>query len=142
MNPTNFKKSSDPKPHESVRKDHARELAEDYVEAIRQIKLQSKSPRVTDLQSVFSVSHVTVIRTLRRLEKQGLVSRSRKDGICLTESGAKLARQSAEMHQLVLAFLKKLGVSEAQAQIDAEGLEHHFSEESLAALRNFLEKNS
>lgn len=141
MNPTNFTESSDLKPHESVRRDHANELAEDYVEAIQQIKLQGKSPRVMDLQRVFGVSHVTVIRTLKKLENQGLISRSQKDGICLTTVGIRIAKKSAEKHQLVLAFLKKLGVSETQAQIDTEGLEHHFSEESLAALRDFLKKN-
>ena len=139
MNSPDLQVSLHPQSHESVRRDHSSELAEDYVEAIQQIKMQKRSPRITDLQNVFGVSHVTVIRTLKRLEDQGLVSRSRKDGICLTATGAKLAKQSAERHQLVFAFLKKLGVSETQAQIDAEGLEHHFSEESLAALQNFLE---
>ena len=141
MNSSDLKISLYSQSHESVRRDHSSELAEDYVEAIQQIKLQGKSPRITDLQTIFGVSHVTVIRTLKRLEDQGLVSRSRKDGICLTVTGAKLAKQSAERHQLVFAFLKKLGISETQAQIDAEGLEHHFSEESLTALQNFLKKN-
>lgn len=125
--------------HESVRRDHANELAEDYVEAIHQIELQGKPPRITDLQHVFKVSHVTVIRTIKRLEDKGLVIRSRKTGISLTESGSSLARKSAGRHRLVVALLRKLGVSEAQAQIDAEGLEHHFSEESLAAIQSFLE---
>ena len=125
--------------HESVRRDHANELAEDYVEAIHQIALQGKSPRITDLQHVFKVSHVTVIRTLKRLADKGLVVRSRKTGISLTESGLSLARKSLERHGLVVALLRKLGVSEAQAQIDSEGLEHHFSDESLAAIQNFLE---
>lgn len=141
MYPSNSPQATHPQSHESVRRDHASELAEDYVEAIQQIEMQEKSPRITDLKHVFSVSHVTVIRTLQRLENQGLVSRSRKAGIRLTEKGAQLARESAERHQLVVAFLRKLGVSEIQAQIDAEGLEHHFSNESLTALKNFLEKD-
>ena len=142
MNSSDLKDSLHPQSHESVRRDHSRELAEDYVEAIQQIKMQGTSPRITDLQNVFGVSHVTVIRTLKRLEDQGLVSRSRKDGICLTATGVQLAKQSAKRHQLVFTFLKKLGVSETQARIDAEGLEHHFSEESLIALKNFLKENS
>ena len=125
--------------HESVRRDHANELAEDYVEAIHRIRLQGKSPRVTDLQHIFKVSHVTVIRTLKRLADKGLVFRSQKTGISLTESGSILARKSAERHGLVVSLLRRLGVSEAQAQIDAEGLEHHFSDESLTAIQNFLE---
>ena len=140
MHHSNLPEATYPQSHESVRRDHASELAEDYVEAILQIETLGKVTRISDLQDVFSVSHVTVIRTLKRLEDQGLVSRSRKAGIRLTEAGTRLARQSAERHQLVFAFLRKLGVSEIQAQIDTEGLEHHFSNESLAALKDFLEK--
>ena len=127
--------------HEQVRQQNASELAQDYVEAIHKLNTEGHQTRVTDLQDIFGVSHVTVIRALRRFEGQGLVSRSRKDGIQLTTSGKRLAIEAAERHALIVEFLVTLGISEVQADIDAEGIEHHLSDESLGALRRFLKSH-
>lgn len=125
--------------HERVRKQHSDELAQDYVEAIHELIESGKPARVTDLQSVFGVSHVSVVRALQRFEKRGLLDRSSGDGVQLTDLGRKMATEAAARHQLVVDFLRKLGVSHAQANADAEGLEHHLSDESLAALRKFVD---
>lgn len=126
------------KRHQRVRLQHSDELAQDYVEAIHELRGAGLGPRVTDLQAVFGVSHVTVIRALDRLEARGLVERRASEGIVLSREGEALAIASARRHALVVAFLVKIGVSEAQAEVDAEGLEHHLSDESLAALKRFL----
>jgi DtxR family manganese transport transcriptional regulator len=39
---------------------------------------------------------------------------------------------------VVLEFLRALGVEERTAQIDAEGIEHHISPETLAAFKRYL----
>jgi DtxR family manganese transport transcriptional regulator len=38
----------------------------------------------------------------------------------------------------VVAFLAAIGVPEAIAEADAEGIEHHVSDETLAAFERFL----
>jgi len=124
--------------HNRVRRQHSDELAEDYVEAIREQQATAEPVRVTDLQRIFGVSHVSVIRALKRLEDRGLVERSEVDGLQLTEAGREMAETSARRHQLVVRFLGSLGVSEAQAEADAEGVEHHLSRESLRAMESFL----
>jgi DtxR family manganese transport transcriptional regulator len=43
---------------------------------------------------------------------------------------------------VVLEFLLALGVSEATAIVDSEGMEHHVSEETLAAMRSFIDDQS
>jgi DtxR family manganese transport transcriptional regulator len=58
----------------------------------------------------------------------------------LTPAGRKLARESKRRHDIVLAFLRALGVCEATAEIDAEGIEHHISPETLDRLREFTER--
>lgn len=126
--------------HRRVRRQHSDELAEDYVEAIHKRVLDGQSPRVTDLQEDFGVSHVTVIRTLRRLEEQGLVFYSREEGIGLTPKGETIAKIAAERHALLVRFFCELGVSPGQADADAEGAEHHLSEETFAVIRRFLDK--
>lgn len=125
--------------HERVRRQHSNELAQDYVEAIHERQDRGKPTRVTDLQSIFGVSHVSVIRALKRFEDRGLLVRSTEDGLQLTEAGEEMARQSAERHELVVDFFVALGVSRPQAEADAEGVEHHLSSESLAAIRRYLE---
>ena len=43
-----------------------------------------------------------------------------------------------ERHMLVVEFLKSIGVSEKVADMDAEGIEHHVSKETLQAFRRFI----
>ena len=55
----------------------------------------------------------------------------------LTIAGRKLARQSKRRHEIVHQFLLALGVSEQVAAVDAEGIEHHCSPETLRAMQRF-----
>jgi DtxR family manganese transport transcriptional regulator len=121
-----------------VRKQHSDELAEDYVEAIAELLDEKGQARVTDLQGIFGVSHVSVIRALKRFEERGLVERTEAGGYSLTTSGRALAVASGERHELVVRFLKALDISPAQAEADAEGMEHHLSAETLRAMEAFL----
>ncbi|HSH09759.1 MAG TPA: iron dependent repressor, metal binding and dimerization domain protein [Oceanipulchritudo sp.] len=125
--------------HDRVRRQHSDELAEDYVEAIDAMLVDRGLARVTDLQRTFGVSHVSVIRALKRLEERGLVVRAAKNGLQLTDSGKAMAVASAQRHSLVVRFLGALGVSGVQADADAEGMEHHLSRETLSAMERFLE---
>ena len=126
--------------HQRVREQHSSELAQDYVEAIHEILLTSHQVTISSLQKIFGVSHVTVIRTLQRLEEQSLISSSRSKEIKLTEKGKHLAETAVAKHELIKSFFIALGVSHQQADEDAEGAEHHLSDETIEAMRSFLEK--
>lgn len=134
----NNQRSASAARHERVRRQHQREIAQDYVEAVFSLGRDSGSVRVVDLQSVFGVSHVTVIRALGRLEEQGFVSRPQRGKIELTENGRAMAEKAYARHQLIEAFLIKLGVPSAVAAADAEGIEHHLGDETLAAVERFM----
>lgn len=121
-----------------TRRKHATETAEDYVEAIADLIQDAGEARAVDLARRLGVSHVTTIRTIARLQRDGLVATRPYRAIFLTERGARLARESRERHDLVVAFLRWIGVPEAIAQADAEGIEHHVSPETLAAIRRRL----
>ena len=56
--------------YEKVRRDHAVETAEDYVEAISDILHAEGECRVKDLASHMGVSHVTVTRIVSRLRSE------------------------------------------------------------------------
>lgn len=94
--------------------------------------------RAVDLAQRLGVSHVTVSKTIQRLQREGLVTAQRYRSIFLTSAGAELALASQNRHQLVLEFLRHIGVSDDVANVDAEGIEHHVSDETLTAMRKFL----
>ncbi|MEZ7956452.1 MAG: iron dependent repressor, metal binding and dimerization domain protein [Rubritalea sp.] len=126
--------------HQRVRRQHSSELAQDYVEAIYEIQETGIPVSVSSLQEIFGVSHVTVIRTLKRIEEQELITDTRSKKIELTAEGMRIAKTAAAKHDLLKKFFVELGVCERQADADAEGAEHHLSEETLEAIRKFLAK--
>lgn len=126
---------------ERARRDHSRENAEDYVELIDVLIREQGEARAVALAERLGLSHVTVSRTVQRLKREGLVKTEPYRAIFLTEAGQKMAEASRKRHELVRAFLLALGVPEDVAETDAEGIEHHVSEQTLAAMRRFVKSN-
>jgi len=123
-----------------TRHQHAQERAQDYVEAIAELIACHGEARATDLARSLGVTHVTVIRTVGRLQREGLVTTQPYRSIFLTNAGRKLAAKAKARHETVIAFLEALGVSPSVARADAEGIEHHVSTETLLAFERFLAK--
>ncbi len=94
--------------------------------------------RVVDLARRLGVTHVTVNRTLARLQRAGYVNTQPYRAIFLTDNGRRLAEESKRRHETVVAFLQSLGVPKKVAEMDAEGIEHHVSPETLAAFERLL----
>ncbi len=123
------------KPYIQTRQHHESELAEDYVEIIADLKTAKGKARVSDIALQLGVSHVTVIRTLKRLSEKGYLTTS---PIELTTRGEEVAKHSKERHLFLLEYLKALGVSEHIAAIDVEGMEHHISPDTMSAFKKHL----
>ncbi len=128
--------------HVRTRKDHATELAEDYVEAIDDIIGEHGTCRVVDLAKRFGVTHVTVNRTIGRLHRDDYVQTEPYAPITLTAKGKKLADASRRRHEIVERFLIAHGISPETARVDAEGIEHHVSDETLKVMQRFVEQSS
>jgi DtxR family manganese transport transcriptional regulator len=58
--------------------------------------------------------------------------------IFLTDAGASIAADAKRRHEVVRDFLLAIGVDEATAAIDAEGIEHHVSAATLAAFERVI----
>ena len=125
-----------------VRADHASETAQDYVEAVSDIVHRQGECRVKDLAEHLGVSHVTVIRIISRLQEEDLVQTEPYRPIRLTARGERLAAQTRQRHETVLAFLRAIGVPEADALRDSEGIEHHVGDATLAAMQKFLQEHA
>lgn len=126
--------------HRRTRSDHAAETAEDYVEAIDELHRQQGACRIVDLARRFDVSHVTVTKIVARLKKEGLVVSEPYKPLTLTAAGKQLAAKSRRQHEIVYEFLRAIGVSELVAAVDAEGIEHHVSRQTLECFRRVAEQ--
>jgi DtxR family manganese transport transcriptional regulator len=122
------------------RRDRAAETAQDYVETIADLSASLGEARVVDLARRLGVTHVTVNRTLSRLRRAGYVNTKPYRSIFLTGAGHRLAAECKRRHGTVVAFLRSLGISKKASEMDAEGIEHHVSPETLAAFERRLKK--
>lgn len=127
-------------PTRRTRDQHAQETAQDYVELMADLIDETGEARAIDLARRLGVSHVTVARTIQRLQREGLVTTLPYRSIFLTASGRKLSEESRARHETVVDFLKSLGVPAVVAQLDAEGIEHHVSQETLRAFVKHLQR--
>ena len=118
------------------------EIAEDYVELIADLIDSGGEARAVDIARGLGVSHPTVIKTIGRLQRSGLVVTKPYRAVFLTEEGRRLAEWSRRRHELVVKFLLAIGVSEEAAHADAEGIEHHVSSETLAAFERLIQERS
>ena len=123
-----------------IRRAHQSEVAEDYVEMISDLIAETGEARTVDLAARFGVTSPTVNAIIRRLQREDLVETRPYRSIFLTEAGKALAEASRERHRIVRDFLVTIGVPDAIAEEDAEGVEHHVSEETLAVFAAITRK--
>ncbi len=117
-----------------MREAHQNEAAEDYVELIGDLIAATGEARLTDLAAHLGVSAATASKVVQRLQLEGLIESRPYRSMFLTERGRVVADASRHRHQIVREFLRAIGVSEATSEADAEGMEHHVSDETLDAL--------
>lgn len=117
---------------QGVRAARRNELAEDYVELIAELIHSHGEARPVDIAAKLGVKAPTVAKALDRLARDGLITRARYRSVFLTEEGRALAQECHHRHEIVLRFLLSLGLDAETAERDAEGIEHHVSEKTLA----------
>lgn len=120
-----------------VREAHQTETTEDYVELIADLIAAQGEARLVDLSQRFGVSHATASKILSRLREEGYIESAPYRAIFLTRKGQELAQNCKKRHEIILNFLLKLGVSREAAELDAEGMEHHVSAETLGIFEKF-----
>lgn len=124
---------------QGVREAHRNELAEDYVELIAELIQARGEARPVDIASKMGVTPPTVAKTLDRLARDGLITRAKYRSVFLTDAGRALAQECQRRHDIVLRFLLRLGLDAETAEHDAEGIEHHVSERTLALFAAFAD---
>lgn len=125
-----------------TRADHSSETAEDYVELIDHLIQQHGEARPVTMAEHLGVSPVTVTQTIARLQREGLVRKEPYRSVFLTGAGRELAQRGCRRHEIVVSFLCAIGVPEAQARLDSEGIEHHVSDVTLRKMSEHIGKSA
>ena len=118
-----------------IRRSHQSEVAEDYVEMIADLIEEAGEARTVDLAARFGVTSPTVNAIIQRLQREDLVETRPYRSIFLTDAGRALADSSRKRHKIVYDFLVSIGVPAQTAEEDAEGVEHHVSDETLRVFK-------
>ncbi len=116
------------------------EAAEDYVELIDDLIGTQGEARLVDIAEHLGISQPSASKTLARLQRDGLVTSEPYRAIFLTTAGKTLAAQTRQRHDIVYRFLLALGLPDAVALRDSEGVEHHVSDETLAAFERVIKE--
>ena len=123
---------------EAVRQAHQSEMVEDYVELIAELIHQNGAARPVEIAERLGVTQPTVSKNLTRLKREGFIEQIPYRSLQLTDAGRQLAEACRRRHRIVVEFLIALGVSPEVAEHDAEGIEHHVSDETLAVFERVV----
>lgn len=116
------------------------ESAEMYLETIYLLSKQRQSVRSIDVAEHMGYSKPSISRAIGLLKQGGYVTVDEDGFLQLTDIGLSVAQKVFERHTIVSKFLICLGVEESVAVEDACKIEHVISDESLAAIKAYLEK--
>jgi Mn-dependent DtxR family transcriptional regulator len=104
---------------------------EDYLEVIYELLKEKGYVKSKDISRILNVKASTVTIMLKALAEKKLINYEKYGGITLTEEGIKKAEEISRKHKIIIDFLLLLGVDEKQANLEAEGIEHIISDETL-----------
>ena len=116
---------------------HIQESGEMYLEAIYVLSKKGQV-RAIDIGEYLGYSKPSVSRAMGLLKNGGYVTADENGYLSLTEVGLEVAEKIFERHTLISDFLVRLGVAEAIAAEDACKIEHHISDESFEAIKNYI----
>lgn len=117
------------------------ESAEDYLEAILHLSKTKEFVRSIDVVHHLGYSKPSVSVYLKNLRVNGYIDVDSEGHITLTEKGMAIAAKIDQRHEMLANILMQLGVSKDVAYEDACGMEHHISDESFNAIKNYFEKH-
>lgn len=111
--------------------------------AILELTSKRGYARVTDVAKFLDITTGSASTNLKSLKQKGLVTEDDNRFIALSPAGRKLADDIMQRRQIIEKFfIEVLGVSEAQAGIDACKTEHLLSFETAAKMAQFSKKQA
>lgn len=120
---------------------HLQESGEMYIESIYVLSKKSGNVRSIDVCEYLGYSKPSVSRAMSLLKKGGFVLMDTNGYLTLTDAGREVAEKMYQRHTVLSQWFMSLGVSETTAVEDACKIEHHISDESFEAIKEFLKNN-
>lgn len=117
------------------------ESAEMYLETIYVLSQKSKFVRSIDVAEHMGYSKPSVSRAVGLLKRGGYITMANDGCLTLTEMGEISAKSIYERHTVLSDFLAFIGVKGETASNDACRIEHVVSDETINAIKLFLENN-
>ena len=118
-----------------------KESQENYLETILIIKNKKGMVRSIDVANELSVTKPSVSVAMKKFREDGYITVDKEGYIILTEKGYEIANRMYERHLVIAKTLMTLGVSEDVAYEDSCKIEHHISDESFDAIKEFFIKS-
>ena len=114
------------------------ESSENYLETILILSKSHQVVRSVDVAEELGFKKSSVSVAMKNLREREHITVTKEGYIYLTESGREIAEMIYERHQLLSAWLVKLGVDEKIAAEDACKIEHVISKESFDAIKKHV----
>ncbi len=115
------------------------ESGEMYLETIYVLSQTKPDVRSIDVAESMGFSKPSVSRGVSILKRDGYIAADNNGYLQLTEFGLDLAKKIYERHTILTKLLVHLGVDDEIASADACKMEHDISDETLFAIKSFIE---
>lgn len=115
------------------------ESGEMYLETIYILSKKLDDVHSIDIAEYMGFSKPSVSRGVSILKNEGYIEIDDEYSITLTEKGLKTANKIYDRHKVLTKWLIKIGVDEQIAAADACKMEHVISDETLNALKKYIE---
>jgi DtxR family transcriptional regulator, Mn-dependent transcriptional regulator len=112
--------------------------AEDYLEAILLASSEKGYARTKDIARELCIQPPTVVEMVQKLDRLGMITYRKYDGVTLTPTGKKIAEVIRDRHETLRAFLELVNVPHAIAEKDACMMEHELHPETIEQIRSLL----
>ncbi len=116
------------------------ESGEIFLQTILILSAENSHVRSIDVSEYMGFSKPSVSRAIGILRNGGYVEMDKDGYLTLTDLGLSVAQKVYDRHNIITDFLISIGVSEETAASDACKIEHHISDESFEAIKNFIKK--
>lgn len=113
--------------------------AEDYLEAILHLQRKRGTVRAIHIAEELNVSKPSVSIAMKKLRENGYIRVEEGGAIGLLPPGEEVAQRIYGRHRLLTELFVGLGVRRETAEADACKVEHDLSEETVDAIRDYLD---
>lgn len=114
------------------------ESAENYLETILILSRIKPVVRSVDIAEELGFKKSSVSVAMKNLREKEHITVTKEGFIYLTDTGREIAEMIYERHELLSAWLVRLGVDQAVATEDACRIEHVISKESFEAIKRHV----